>query len=237
MVFLLSSSSCRIQKTAIIYTSENLKIEQLAPNTYRHISYLSTNDYGKVSCNGMIATHSEEAIVFDTPTNDSVSLELINWISENLKCKTIGVVVTHFHKDCLGGLSVFHKQSIPSYASNRTIARTKQDSIESPQIGFEEYLELKLGNSTIKNQYLGEGHTSDNIVCYYPADNVLFGGCLIKSQGATKGYLGDANTSEWSNTVRKVKATYPDIKIVIPGHGKPGTIELLDYTVQLFEVE
>ena len=40
--------------------------------------------------------------------------------------------------------------------------------------------------------YFGEGHTKDNIMGYFTEDQALFGGCLIKKVGASKGYLGDA---------------------------------------------
>jgi metallo-beta-lactamase class B len=37
----------------------------------------------------------------------------------------------------------------------------------------------------------------------------MFGECLIKELKASKGYLGDANIANWSNTVEKVKIEYP----------------------------
>jgi metallo-beta-lactamase class B len=86
-----------------------------------------------------------------------------------------------------------------------------------------------------RNEYFGEGHTKDNIVSYFPSEKVLFGGCLIKEVNASKGYLGDANISEWSGTVQSVKRKYGNAKIVLPGHGKPGGMELLDYTIELFK--
>jgi metallo-beta-lactamase class B len=52
---------------------------------------------------------------------------------------------------------------------------------------------------------------------------------------AGKGYLGDANVSAWSNTVERVKKEYPDVKIVIPGHGEYGDGKVLDYTIQLLK--
>ncbi|MEY4383942.1 MAG: Beta-lactamase, partial [Bacteroidota bacterium] len=66
-------------------------------------------------------------------------------------------------------------------------------------------------------------------------ENILFGGCLIKELKATKGYLGDANVGEWSNTVDRVKKYYPNVNIVIPGHGEIGGQELIDYTIKLFK--
>jgi metallo-beta-lactamase class B len=84
-------------------------------------------------------------------------------------------------------------------------------------------------------KYFGEGHTKDNVVGYFPSENILFGGCLIKELKATKGYLGDANIAQWPNTVERIKEQYPNIKIVIPGHGAIGGSELLDYTIKLFQ--
>ena len=73
------------------------------------------------------------------------------------------------------------------------------------------------------------------MVAYFPADNILFGGCLIKETGAGKGFLGDANISAWSATVAKIKEAYPQLKLVVPGHGRYGDTRLLDYTVELFK--
>ena len=63
---------------------------------------------------------------------------------------------------------------------------------------------------------------------------MLFGGCLIKELEASKGYLGDAYVPQWSETVQRVKEAYPDVKIVIPGHGAYGDTALLNYTIKLF---
>lgn len=228
---------CKTQKNISVYESPNLKVEKLTGHTFRHISYLSTEDFGKVSCNGMIVIDGNEALVFDTPTNDRDSKELIEWVEKTLNCKVTGVVVTHFHGDCLGGLNEFHQRQIPSYASFKTIELAKSDSVQVPQNGFENYLEIEVGDKKVVNEYLGEGHTSDNIVSYFPDEKVLFGGCLIKASGASKGYLGDANTNEWSNTVEAVKSRYGKARVIIPGHGNPGNSDLLDYTIQLFKKE
>lgn len=236
-ILLLGISSCKTQKFISKYESSNLKVEKLTNHTYRHISYLSTEDFGKVNCNGMIVADGGEAIIFDTPTNDTDSKELIDWVNNTLKCKVVGIVVTHFHTDCLGGLQEFHTRHIPSYASVKTIELARADSVQIPQIGFEKYMELRVGGKKVVNEFFGEGHTVDNIVSYFPDEKVLFGGCLIKELGATKGYLGDANVNDWSQTVQAVKSRYEKAKLIIPGHGKPGSVDLLDYTIKLFKVQ
>jgi metallo-beta-lactamase class B len=91
-----------------------------------------------------------------------------------------------------------------------------------------------VGDESIIVKFFGEGHTKDNVVGYFPSEHVLFGGCLIKELDASKGYLGDATIAEWSLTVERIKKEYPNLKIVVPGHGEHGDGKLLDYTIQLF---
>ena len=218
------------------YESENLKITRLTEHTFIHTSFLNTEQYGKVPCNGMIVIDHHEAIVFDTPPNDDASLELINWLEAHANCEIKAVVATHFHVDCLGGLATFHQKKIPSYAHQLTIDLANSSQVHPPQNGFEKYFELNVGKKKVACEFLGEGHTRDNIVAYFPSEKVLFGGCLIKAEGSGKGNLTDANVAEWSKTVEKVKSKYGDAKIIIPGHGKAGGTELLDYTIGLFGV-
>ncbi len=223
------------KKTAFDLNTETLKIKQVSTNTFVHVSYLKTNDFGNVACNGMIYFDKNEAIVFDTPTNDSVSKQLINWIEKKQKKNITAIVATHFHDDCLGGLNAFHSNGTKSYASAKTIALAKKNKVLTlPQKSFDTQLNLTIGNKTVYTKFYGEGHTVDNVVAYIPKEKVIFGGCLVKSLNAAKGYLGDANVNEWSTTVTKIKKEHPNVKVVIPGHGETGNSELLDYTITLF---
>ncbi len=219
-----------------IYESKSLVITQIAQNAFQHTSFKQTNDFGYVPCNGLIVRNNNETIIFDTPTNDKSSEELILSIKETLHCKINAVIPTHFHDDCLGGLKAFHGNAIPSYANFKTIELAKENNYEVPKDSFKDSLTLKVGNEVITAKFLGEGHTKDNIVGYFPSENIMFGGCLIKEIKASKGYLGDANVATWSSTVEKVKNEYPNVKIVVPGHGKYGNRKLLDYTIKLFKM-
>lgn len=225
------------KKSHIIYQSDTLQIEQLTQNTFVHISYLETESYGKVPCNGLVYFDNNEAVVFDTPTNNEASSELIKWINTTLNCNIKSVIVNHYHIDCLGGLKEFHANGIESRSSNLTIKLAKEYGKEIPKNGFENSEIIQIGNQEIINTYIGEAHSKDNIVNYISNEKVLFGGCAIKSIGAKKGNLNDANVDEWSNTVEKIKKEYKDLAYVVPGHGKPGGIELLDYTANLFSIE
>lgn len=242
IVIVTINLSCNSQKQDTfkpkeVYKSNDLIITQIANNSFQHISFKQTNDFGNVPCNGLIVINSHEAVVFDTPTNDKSSATLINWIKETLHCKINGTIPTHFHDDCLGGLKAFHEQDIPSYAYFKTIELAKENNFVVPKNSFPDSLVLKVGDGNIIVKFFGEGHTKDNVVGYFPGDNILFGGCLIKEIDAGKGYLGDATIADWSGTVEKIKRAYPTVKIVVPGHGEYGDKKLLDYTINLFKTQ
>lgn len=229
---------CSRTKTSQIppnYTSERLVLQKISNQVYQHTSFLNTESFGRVPCNGMIVFDRNEAIIFDTPTDNPASEELIDWVENRLHCKIKAIIPTHFHADCLGGLEIFHNKKIPSYANLLTLKLAASNRSNVPQHGFENRLELNVGNKKIMLEFMGEGHTKDNIIGYFPAENVMFGGCLIKELGASKGYLGDANLQAWAETVRKIKEKYPKTKIVVPGHGKTAGTDLLDYTIKMFE--
>lgn len=185
-------------------------------------------------CNGVVYIDGNEAAVMDTPTNDSASADLLQWLKENYPNTQVkAVIINHFHEDCLGGLSTFHNAGIPSYAYEKTQRMARKKKHELPQNTFNDVLTLKIGDTTIQCRYLGAAHTSDNIVTWIPKHKALFGGCMIKSIGADKGNIADANLKQWPRTVQKVKDAYKPT-LVIPGHGAAGGPELLDYTIEVF---
>ncbi|MDI9342166.1 MAG: subclass B1 metallo-beta-lactamase [Sediminibacterium sp.] len=221
-------------KPKVCYKSDKLIITQLTENTFEHTSFKQTQDFGNVPCNGLVVRNGNESIVFDTPTDNPGSEELIKWLNGTLHCKIKAIIPTHFHDDCLGGLKAFDEHQIPSYANFKTIELAKEAGATVPQNGFNDSLVLTLGVEKVMIRFFGEGHTKDNVVGYFPSERVLFGGCLIKELDASKGYLGDATISVWSGTVEKVKKAHPDVRIVVPGHGDYGDKALLDYTIKLF---
>lgn len=233
LTILFGSCSFSQHKPEVVYQSENLIIKKLSDHVYQHISYLQTNDFGKVDCNGMIVVDENEAAVFDTPANAESSVELIDFLqSQNIQIKSVSA--THFHEDCIGGLDEFHERNIPSYAHSMTIEKLKNRPNNVPQNGFQKELTLTVGEKKVFLNYFGGGHTQDNITAYFPDEKILFGGCLIKEIDASKGNLEDADEAAWAQTVQNLKKTYPEIKTVIPGHGTTGNQELLDYTISLF---
>ena len=235
LLILSLSKQVQSQTDSLVYESATLKIRQISSNTFIHISFLDTQDYGKVACNGMLVINDKEAVVLETPVNDQVSEELITWVELKYQARIQAVIVHHFHEDCLGGLKAFHEKNIPSYSNQLTIELADNEGYELPVHSIKKGHLIQVGDHLLRSYYFGPAHTEDNIVTYYEDEQILFGGCMIKSLGAGEGNLADANVSEWSQSVTKLKAELPEIRLVIPGHGKSGGPDLLDYTIKLFE--
>lgn len=232
----ISSDTEKSTMDSIVFQSDDLTIRKISNHVYEHVSFLDTDSFGKVSCNGMIVIDGKEAVIFDTPADVKSSQALIDFLTKKEHYKITAVVATHFHADCVAGFSAFHNAHIATYGNERTISFLKEQKkdVDLPLNSFKDSLELKVGNKKVYAGFFGEGHTKDNIVGYFADDKVLFGGCLLKEQGAGKGNLEDANEKDWATTVENVKKRFPDTKIIIPGHGKSGGPELFDYTIDLF---
>ena len=90
------TAQASLADSSIVYKTDNLIVNRLSDHIYQHISFLNTNDFGRVACNGMLVVYENEALVFDTPTDDESSLELINYVTKKLNCEIKVVVPTHF---------------------------------------------------------------------------------------------------------------------------------------------
>ena len=83
---------------------------------------------------------------------------------------------------------------------------------------------------------MGAAHTVDNIVVWIPDEKILFGGCMIKELKANNlGNIVDADIDAWPKTLKTVRSEFSMAKIVIPGHGLYGGIELIDHTIDLLK--
>lgn len=223
----------RAQETQTL--CKDLEVRKLTGHSYLHISNITLANGSVFPCNGIVYVNNGEAIVLDTPTNDSLSRVLIAWVERELGAHVTMLVVNHFHEDATGGLQSFIDHGCATYSSKLTRDISRAKGLPLAEHVFTDSLTLLVGGQKVHNRYFGEAHTQDNITTYIPSEQLLFGGCMVKELGAGYGNLADANVAAWPATVRKVKAAYPGAGIVVPGHGREGSTALLDYTITLFE--
>lgn len=74
----VSATAREKYKTYII--SDSLSVTQISAHAYVHIATQNTPTFGKFTCNGLIYINGNEAAIMDTPPNDDMSVQLLNWM-------------------------------------------------------------------------------------------------------------------------------------------------------------
>lgn len=218
-----------------VYADEklpDLNVEEIEKDVFLHKSYSHVNGFGLVSSNGLVVIDNKKAFIVDTPWSEKDTVNLVQWI-EDRNLVLIGSISTHSHEDRTAGIKWLNARSIPTYASALTNELLKKDNKEAAAKSFEGS-EIMLADGLIEAFYPGGGHTIDNIVVWLPKSQILFGGCFVRSVDSTGlGYVGEADIKSWSSSVENVLSRYPEIKMVVPGHGKIGGLSLLTHTKKL----
>lgn len=82
--------------------------------------------------------------------------------------------------------------------------------------------ELKLGKTVVQLLHFGAAHTPGDMVVWLPDQKILFSGDIIYTERLLA-VIPIGNSANWIEAFDKLAALNP--KIVVPGHGKPTTME------------
>lgn len=214
--------------------SKDLELIKISGNAYIHVSFADVPGYGRVSANGLIFINNHNAFLFDTPWTDSLTEDLVSYLKDSMHLRISGFIPNHWHADCMGGLSYLQSQKIVSYANQMTIDIARRKNLPVPAHGFKDSIMLYLDNKVIRCYFLGAAHSLDNVVVWIPSEKILFPGCMIKSLKSTDlGNIADGDLKAYPGTIDKVIKKFSTAKIVIPGHGQFGGLDLLEHTKDL----
>ena len=214
-----------------IKINEDLYLLRLTKNAWIHVSYL--NGY---ACNGLLLVENNKAFLFDTPSYDSITTELIGYIKDNLELKVVGFITNDWHIDSQGGLGVINRLQIPGYSNEMTKEIAKSKGLPYTSNEFKDSLKINFESMTIELYYFGAAHTMDNIVAWIPETQILFADCMVKELSQNNlGFTGDGDVKAYPETLRKVGKKFLNAKYVIPGHGKYGGYELITHTLKIAE--
>ena len=226
--------------------------------------FLITHNFPWSANSLLVKITSLDFILVDTPWENSGTRALIEWLRDTYGNINLLVINTHFHRDNLGGNEYLLNQNIPIYGSDLTvtllnkrrtelIGRTlknlkspeykkyyeayKKAKLKPPDNIFkiEKGLVLNISNEQIELFYPGSGHTQDNIVVYFRSRKLLFGGCMIKSLESNLGRNSDADFVAWPHSLEKLMKKYPESRLIVPGHGECGNMELISHTIELLK--
>jgi metallo-beta-lactamase class B len=212
----------------------DLRVERITDDVWRHVSYEHLEQFGRTSGNGLVLVSEGSAALVDTPWTEAQTHALFDWASRAFGAKIEVVVVTHSHPDCMGGLTAAHEHGAVSYSSEATAELARRDGKTRPRHTFTDSMTVPFGRQFLTLEAVGPGHTTDNIVVWVPEASLLYGGCLVRSgSAASLGYTDEADLDRWPGTIRELARRYASARIVVPGHGPPGGLELLDHTLDL----
>jgi len=232
-----------------ISITDELRVEPLGPGVY-----LIVHERPWPANSVLVEMPDGTLVLCDTPSDDLATADLLDWIQQAFGERPMVAINGHFHPDALGGNGALAARGIPSYGSEltaRTLAERGEavhaqvlenlpdDLIERytaaetrpPAVLFPESegLELHFGDQRVVVYYPGPGHAPDNVVTWFPARKLLFGGCLIRTV-PRMGNVVDADLGRYSQTVENLRRF--DAEVVVPGHGRVGGPELLDITLE-----
>ncbi|WP_353145906.1 IND family subclass B1 metallo-beta-lactamase [Chryseobacterium sp.] len=190
----------------------------IQPNLY---IYKTFGVFGgkEYSANAVYLITKKGVVLFDVPWQKTEYQSLMDTIKKRHNLPVIAVFATHSHDDRAGDLSFYNSKGIKTYATAKTNEFLKKDGKATSTEIIKTGTPYRIGGEEFIVDFLGEGHTADNVVVWFPKYKVLDGGCLVKSRTATDlGYTGEANVAQWPQTMAKLKAKYGQAALIIPGH-------------------
>jgi metallo-beta-lactamase class B len=233
LTFIFNITTSQAQDTTTI--SPQLYAVKYSEQLYMHVSKRVDPKWGSFTCNGMVLISEQGKVwLYDTPMDDSITLQLANWVKNDLECTIDALIPNHFHEDCIGGLDVLAKEFPQIYViANKLTYDLLDDDLKNLGLLFFLFDEISPFEK-VQHYYLGAGHATDNIVAWFPEENVLFAGCMVKAkENQSIGYIGSANLKEWPKTIRRVKRKFKKAQVVVPGHGKAGNTTLFKHTLKV----
>jgi cyclase len=95
---------------------------------------------------------------------------------------------------------------------------------------------IDLGGRTVELKVFGLGQTKGDLFVWLPKEKVFFGSNAILAEKPAIPWLLEGNHDVSLQTLRKIKAFLPPDAIIVPGHGRPTTVEAsLDYFIGYLE--
>ncbi|MBO0934242.1 subclass B1 metallo-beta-lactamase [Fibrella aquatilis] len=216
-----------------------LSVTPLSAQVYVHTTY-GVYQGTSVPSNGLIINTNDGVVLVDTgwdsDGNTDNTRQLLRWIADSLRQPVRLCIVTHAHEDRVGGIGELRKAGVRVISTPLTARKSVKLGYEAPDGILPSDTTFTIGQEPIRCYFPGEGHTSDNIVVWLPNQQILHGGCFVKSVAAFgMGNIADANLKAWGSSIRNVMRQFGSARIVVPGHEEWGDTQSLTHTLRLLE--
>jgi metallo-beta-lactamase class B len=234
IILLLPFMTMAISPAQHIRVNDDIELIQISDGFYLHKTFVNSTEFGRFSSNGLLLIKNGKAFMVDTPVNNETTCKIAVYLKDSMDVQIQFFTGGHFHIDCIGGMEYLKHAGVKTILNIRTKNQCIEKNLPLPDTTFDENYFFNFEGVPVECRFVGGGHTADNIIVYFPDQKILFGGCLVKSMNSTNlGNLKDAVIGEWKATIRRIIDLYPSVKIVVPGHGDYGGIDLLYHTIDL----
>ncbi|MGB6228928.1 MAG: subclass B1 metallo-beta-lactamase [Litorimonas sp.] len=215
-------------------------LSPLADGVWVHTTNYTLPGQSPISTNGLVVVDGEAVTLVDGAWGELATVALIRRVEEETGRPVTRMIVTHHHADRTQGVDAAERQGIEVFTHPDTPRLAAQAGWPVPNTSVAALSEpgsrTRVGKVEIA--YPGPGHAPDNLVAWLPDSGILYGGCAVRGAGVTHlGNTADADLPTWRDSLAWMKATYPEAKTVVPGHGKGAGLSLLDATMGMIEAE
>jgi cyclase len=197
--------------------------ERVADNVY----YFQSDNYAQVTAGAVVGPNW--AAVIDTLALPEESLEIRDFIEQELKLPVRYVINTHYHADHAWGNCFFPGATVIAHTlcREKLLTAGQESLIEArkqnpnlrrvklvlPHLTFDEsYLILRIGKKTL-SMFPLPGPSDDNIGILVEEDRVLFAGDAFMPLP----YIVDGNIDDMTVSLKKIGKM--GLENIVPGHG------------------
>lgn len=210
----------------------DVRLREIGDGVWVHVA---TQEFDGVvyPSNGLIVRDGDELLLIDTAWGAENTAALLAGIEAEIGLPVRRAISTHFHDDRVGGVETLRAAGVETFATPLTRRLAEAEDNEIPALALDGLEEpgSAIPFGPVEVFYPGAGHAPDNLVVYVPRARVLLGGCAVYEGARTRpGNLSDADLAAWPASIARVQERYPEVEVVIPGHGVPGGPGLLDHT-------
>lgn len=209
---------------------------EFAPGIFAYIQ-----PHGGVMVNnaGFVASGSD-LLLIDTCATEARTKALLTAAQAKTGLLPTLVVNTHHHGDHTFGNCLTNPAPIISheYARQRILSTGLESMSLTPTVQFgdlvlaaptitvESRTRLYLGAVEVHLLHLGVAHTAGDLVVWLPESRVLYAGDILFNGGTP--FLIDGSLHTYDRVLDEIRDLAP--RVIVPGHGDPAGIELLDET-------
>lgn len=211
-------------------------LQKIADGVWVHTSTYTFPGGNIVPSNGLVIEDGEKLILVDTAWGELATQALLAKIKSTTGKEVGKLIITHHHHDRLAGVDLLERMgvSVFTHPDAPGLSAKKGTPVPDTSVAALKNPESRTKSGAIEIAYPGPGHAHENLVVYVPAAKILFGGCLVRGNDQNGlGNLEDADVKTWPKSLNWIKQTYPETKLVVPGHGQGADMALIDKTLAM----